>query len=445
MSKTKKSDLLYELFPRKFFCREEGAIAAWFAISIPIIIGFAALAVDMSYGFTMRNKAQITASSAALAGAAMLPDPDEARAEALDFAALNMPNQGLVLDQDDVLVGNWVPETRTFTDGLEPYNAVQVTTRLAEVNNNPISLYFASFFGRDEANVNTPAIAVNGGGEPQDACLIALEPIETGLYMNGQAKIHSDECGVCVNSSGDAALRVNGDPELFVGEEGAINVHGKVVEDPEHKQHFIPDPTVGAEPCLNPFEDVTAFDNRFANDDCTLPGGTYVLDGVTHFREGVHCGSFKSNGASKNVVFDPGVHHFMDASWTGNGPASIQGTGVTILLTRTRLKWNGNSDINLTAGSSGFVFFQNPDDPPGNVEHAIGGTNDAFIDGIQNFGMQDVKYHGTTQQAATAAECSVIVGRRFENKGTMDLRLAKNCTSDLPEVNASTLTLRLVD
>ena len=88
----------------KIFGREDGAIAAWFAISIPIFIGFAALAVDMSYGFTMRNKTQITASSAALAGAAMLPDANAARDEALDFAALNMPGNGLVLDANDVLV-----------------------------------------------------------------------------------------------------------------------------------------------------------------------------------------------------------------------------------------------------------------------------------------------------------------------------------------------------
>ena len=49
------------------------------------------------------------------------------------------PTGALVLDENDILVGNWAPETRTFTDNLQPFNAVQVTTRLAEVNNNPIS------------------------------------------------------------------------------------------------------------------------------------------------------------------------------------------------------------------------------------------------------------------------------------------------------------------
>jgi hypothetical protein len=93
------------------------------------------------------------------------------------------------------------------------------------------------------------------------------------------------------------------------------------------------------------------------------------------------------------------------------------------------------------------VFFQDPSDPPGNKRHKIGGNADAVIDGIQYFGMQDVWYHGTTQQGVGGAPiCSVIVARTFEFNGTVDMTLdASSCSSDLPEVNASTLALRLVD
>ena len=58
MSKSKKSELRYSFFPRDVLRKKDGAIAAWFAISLPFIVGFAALAIDMSYGFTMRNHAQ---------------------------------------------------------------------------------------------------------------------------------------------------------------------------------------------------------------------------------------------------------------------------------------------------------------------------------------------------------------------------------------------------
>jgi Flp pilus assembly protein TadG len=430
----------------KIFGREDGAIAAWFAISIPIFIGFAALAVEMSYGFTMRNKTQITASSAALAGAAMLPDANAARDEALDFAALNMPGNGLVLDANDVLVGNWVPETRSFTNNLEPFNAVRVTTRLSEANDNPITLFFSSFFGHDTANINTPAIAVNGGGEPQDVCLLSLEPTEPdGIYINGNNTITSNECGICINSSNDAALRANGTPTIDVGDDGAISVHGGISETPNVS--FNPPPTTGQPPCDDPYAAVTAFDDEFANNDCSS-SVAFIESGNKEFTfpEGVHCDAPKLVG-NWTVNFDPGIHHFIDTTFDSKGNGTITGIDITILLSNTKIDWAGAKDFNLTAGPSGFVFFQDPSDPPGNKRHKIGGNADAVIDGIQYFGMQDVWYHGTTQQGVGGAPiCSVIVARTFEFNGTVDMTLdASSCSSDLPEVNASTLALRLVD
>lgn len=452
-----------------FLRREDGAIAAWFAISIPIFIGFAALAIDMSFGYTMRNKAQVTASSAALAGAAMLPQVgatsaevntaiNNVRNEALNFATLNMPGNGLVLDQNDILVGNWNSGSRTFSDqataqanGLA-LDAVKVTTRLSDASGNPISLFFAGFFGHDTANVNTAAIAVNGGGSPQDACLLSLEPTESdGLYINGNITITSPKCGVCVNSSNPSALRANGTPTIDVGDEGAISVHGGISETPN--VNFNPAPKAGQGACNDPYAGVPDFDDNFTNDSCASQVSTYEVGKVTHFPPGVYCGKVKLNGSTKDVVFDspsgsgPQVHHFIDAEFSITGNAVVNGTDVTILLTRSELKWAGTSQIHLTAGASGFVFYQNPDDPPGAVEHAIGGNNDAFLDGIQYFGMQDVKYHGTTQQGAGGApECSVVAARKYDFKGTVDLFLdATNCGSDLSQTRVSDLNLTLVD
>jgi len=434
---------------KTFLRREDGAIAVWFAISIPILIGFAALAIDMSFGFTMRNKAQITASSAALAGAAMLPDPAAARAEALNFAALNMPGNGLVLDQNDIHVGNWEPDSRTFTDNLEPYNAVQVTTRLADANGNPINLFFASFFGHGTANVNTPAIAVNGGGEPQDACLIALEPSEpAALDINGNNTITSPQCGVCINSSDDAALRAVGTPTIDVGDDGAISVHGGYSA--TSNVTFNPTPKTGEPPCDDPFAAVTAFDEYFDNDVCADHVGYTTENIITTLPAGVHCESdgimdFTGN-EGKTVVFEPGVHRFINTTFKSRANGDLIGDGVTILLTNSTLDWHGARDVDLTAGDSGFVFFQNPHDPPGTIEHKIGGNADGGIDGIQYFGMQDAWYHGVTQQGAGSSICSVVIARTFRFSGTVDMYLdASGCSSDLPEVNASTLALRLVD
>ena len=54
------------------FSDDKGAIAAWFALFLPVFIGIGALALDISYTMMLRQKLQVTASSAALAGAAGL-------------------------------------------------------------------------------------------------------------------------------------------------------------------------------------------------------------------------------------------------------------------------------------------------------------------------------------------------------------------------------------
>ena len=87
---------------RSFIHDREGAILAWVAIWLPILVGSAALAIDMAYGYWTRNETQVAASAAALAAVAKLVDVDEDdvaddrvyQAEALEYAYRNMPSVG---------------------------------------------------------------------------------------------------------------------------------------------------------------------------------------------------------------------------------------------------------------------------------------------------------------------------------------------------------------
>ncbi len=104
----------------KSFLREQnGAIAAISAVMLIVILGFGALAIDMSYAYTTRNLLQVTASSAALAAAPELPDQSQVVAKALEYVEENMPaaNHGAVLAGSDVVLGNWDPDTETWTPG----------------------------------------------------------------------------------------------------------------------------------------------------------------------------------------------------------------------------------------------------------------------------------------------------------------------------------------
>ena len=56
---------------KRLSSEDDGAVAAWFVLFLTVFIGMGALAIDFSYAFMVRHKIQITASSAALAGAAL--------------------------------------------------------------------------------------------------------------------------------------------------------------------------------------------------------------------------------------------------------------------------------------------------------------------------------------------------------------------------------------
>ena len=123
---------------------ERGVVAVIVAILVPVFIGFAALAIDMSYARWTRTKLQHTASAAALAGALDLtdaddngvPDTDDYRKKGVEYAYKNMPEarHGNILAPEcgtydvaagtvngsvectDVKAGNWNPTARVFTD-----------------------------------------------------------------------------------------------------------------------------------------------------------------------------------------------------------------------------------------------------------------------------------------------------------------------------------------
>jgi len=216
------------------FSDDKGAIAAWFALFLPVFIGIGALALDISYTMMLRQKLQVTASSAALAGAAgLVTDQTEALNQANLYADFNAPQAGDVMIDDDIDTGCFDFATRNFDDtcAVDDHDAVKVFARLSDDANynNPVSLFLAGIFGMDQTNINVTATAVALRNQQPDACMIALNPSpdEQGIKLGGISSISaSKDCGICVNSTstGDshntAAMGANGSPSVIIGSIG---------------------------------------------------------------------------------------------------------------------------------------------------------------------------------------------------------------------------------
>ncbi len=84
-----------------------------FAITLPALVAFSALAIDMSYAYWTRTQLQHAASAAALAGASQLNGPADTaitvKAEAIAYANLNMDPArfGTTLVAVDVTLGTY--------------------------------------------------------------------------------------------------------------------------------------------------------------------------------------------------------------------------------------------------------------------------------------------------------------------------------------------------
>jgi len=154
--------------------RRRGVTAVVVVVSLPIIIGFAALTVDVAVLYNTRADLQRAADAGAMAAAAALTsagfqdeDPQvRARNVAQSFVEESRVLGGQVtIDTGrDVTFGRAVydPENNSYT--YEPTDflpdAVRVTVRkTADSPNGATGLYFARFFGKASTNIQATAIA----------------------------------------------------------------------------------------------------------------------------------------------------------------------------------------------------------------------------------------------------------------------------------------------
>lgn len=163
--------------------RRRGAVAVQVAIAMTVMVGFAALTIDVGAMYNAKAELQRTADAAALAAAAMLGEyqtgaPQEAaRDRAVEFAAANgVWGQSMFVDrQSDVTFGRAVFDPSSSKYDFVPTqnmpDAVRVTVRMTEDSaNGPLSLFFASIFGTDSTELSADAIAMM---VPRDIAVVA--------------------------------------------------------------------------------------------------------------------------------------------------------------------------------------------------------------------------------------------------------------------------------
>jgi Flp pilus assembly protein TadG len=163
--------------------QNRGGVAILVGLCATVLFGFVALVIDIGYGLVARNELHNVADAASLAATRQLgriyvampkadqinyvltaTDGNDVRNEAVNVAAMNYAaGQNVTVDVNDIEIGKWDTNTKTFTVTDTKPTAVRVTARRDGQVNGPISTFFARIIGHDTMSVTANATAALTG------------------------------------------------------------------------------------------------------------------------------------------------------------------------------------------------------------------------------------------------------------------------------------------
>ncbi len=181
-----------------------GAVAVTVAIMIVVLLGFAALALDISNAMIARNELQNAADAGALAGARqlgviyqalpqgtpytgyVLSDPSAVISAVTGVALQNQARQVLLsINTADIVIGVWDSTSRTLTPGNVGPTGVRVTARRDPSSNGAVATWLAGILGINSMSVTAMGTAaLTGVGVLLPGSANAPFGIDQLIFMN---------------------------------------------------------------------------------------------------------------------------------------------------------------------------------------------------------------------------------------------------------------------
>jgi Flp pilus assembly protein TadG len=338
------------------FCREDtGSVAITVAVCLTAILSIMGLAIDVGQLRLAKQRLQMTADAAALAGALELSSCGAtSNCTALTTAAQSSLTEngltGSVLLKN-CAAGSSTQLTITVNNGpcaLGSANADNGDTRFVEtVISQPHSTYFIGVLGIKSVVITARAEAALAASK---YCVYTLGTSGTDILLNGSANFTMQNCSVVDDSTSPQALLMNGPTQLnakAIGIVGNYLLNGGTVS---------PTPTTGISAVGDPLSSLVAptftagscLANPVVNGSVTrtlgpaVAGGTVCYNGLT------------VNGGP-TVTLTPGLYIINGAFISNMSSAgSISGTGVTFYFpVGGSYTDNGSGTLNLSAPLSG--------------------------------------------------------------------------------------------
>lgn len=143
----------------KLLRNRKAATAAIVAITLPVVMGGTALAVDVASFRLVHGRMQAAVDAAALAAVVQIDKKGPIQGTAVNLVNSNVPVEfGAITTAADVTVGTYSKATGFVAGGATP-NAVRVTAERSPARNNGVARMFSALWGATQVTVQTEAIA----------------------------------------------------------------------------------------------------------------------------------------------------------------------------------------------------------------------------------------------------------------------------------------------
>lgn len=394
-----------------------GGVAVLFALTMPLLIGFAALATEVGGWYLQRRTLQTIADVAAMSAAyELLAGSGEEEAAALQEAALHGFSPGSARD-----LRVTTPPDRGASAGDD--RAVQVQIQERRV------LLFVGLFRSEPVLIEARAVARVSASD--SACVLALDQLaDRAVDVTGTADLTLDGCTLAANSRSTEAIAIRGNGSLSalsLATAGGFTVSGSATLETVNPAR------TGIGPIADPYGDR----DMPEPDDCLEEEYKQTSKTPTQLVAGTYCGGISLGGQSV-VDLEPGLYILDGGSLTINAGARVTCTGctgdlgVTFLLTGSddvaTVRINGDADISLRAPTTGpfagLLFFQDRAAAAGGDNLFNGGATMSLA-GALYFPAQEVAFRGNS--SLTGSRCLQIVARIITFAGTSGL--GSDCSS----------------
>lgn len=402
---------------------EHGNILVLTALSLTLLCGVLALAIDVGQLYATKSQLQTLADAAAMAGAMEVTScGGTANCTALQTAASSALTENGTTSFTTVTQCGTTTKTGvilTINNGpckLGSSDPNHSNTKYVEaVVSKPVTTFFAGALGIPSVTVSARSEA--GGGSPS-YCVVVLDPSASqALTMNGGSNLQAS-CGLIVDSSASSAAVFNSG---VVVKTTILNIHGGDLNNGNNS--LSPSPSTGAAVYSDPLSTLSKPTVGSCGTSTSSPysGSQYQVtenSGQSYvFKPGVYCGGIQING-NATATFSPGTY-IIKGSMTLNGGDSVSGSGVTFYFSSGSLTMNGASHANFTAPTTGtyagILYYQDSSD-----------SNSVILDGDSTSVWQGILYAPKAQLTLNggsnlAAYTGIVVDTLMDNTANFTL------------------------